>query len=247
MSKKILIVGGSSGLGRQLAILFARDKNTVAVLARRGQLLTELKLELPGLIIRQGDISSENISGIIGELIAELKGLDIIIIAASVVHFNKTLAAEQEKDTISVNVNGFTKIVTTAWQYLASSGGGQIVGISSIAAARGNKQAPAYHASKAFQSIYLESLRVRARHEKNNIIVTELVPGYMATEMGKGERLFWIATVDKAGRQSYSAILKKRKRAFITKRWWFVYHIQRLLPIFIYDWVVNAKWKLMKK
>ena len=243
MSKKILIIGGSSGLGRQLAILFAREKNTVAVLARRGQLLTELKLELPGLIIRQADISTENITGIIGELITELQGLDIIIIAASIIHFNKTLAPDLENETVSVNVNGFTKIVTTAWQYFKSAGSGQIVGISSIAAARGNKNAPAYHASKAFQSVYLESLRVRARHEKNNISITELVPGYMKTDMGKGERLFWVASVDKAGRQSYRAILKKRKRAFISKRWWFVYHIQRLLPIFIYDWLMNRKWK----
>ncbi len=246
MSKKILIVGGSSGLGRQLAVLFARDKHTVAVLARRGQLLTELQLELPGLLIKQADISAEGINEIIGELIAELKGLDIIIIAASIIQFNPSLAPLPENETVKVNVTAFTKILSTAWQYFKSAGGGQIVGITSIAAARGNKMAPAYHASKAFQSIYLESLRVKAKHEQNNICITELVPGYMDTEMGKGERMFWVSSVSKAGRQSFRAIQSRKKRAFIGKRWWFVYHFQRFLPIFIYDWVVNGKWKLTK-
>jgi short-subunit dehydrogenase len=248
MSQKILIIGASSGLGRELALLYAQNGCRVAVMARREGLLKELHQQFPAtIIVKRADIADENISQHIAEAIHELNGLDTIILAASIIQFNHDLSAEPENETVSINVSGFTRIITAAWKYFSEKGGGHIVGITSIAAARGNKIAPAYHASKSFQSIYLESLRVKAKHAKNNIAVTELVPGYMHTAMGKGDRMFWVITVEKAARRAIRAIDKKRKRVFIPKRWWWVYHIQRLLPIFIYDWIVNGNWKLKKK
>ncbi len=247
MTKKILIVGGSSGLGSQLAILYARHHCDGAVIARREHLLTELREQFPDRIItKRADIADETIGDTIRETIQTLKGADIVIIAASIIQLNDSLKAGPEDETVAVNVKGFTKVANVAWDYFKSKGEGHIAGITSVAAARGNKLAPAYHASKAFQSIYLEGLRVKAKHEKNKITVTELIPGYINTAMGKGDRLFWVASVEKAARQAQRAIGKKRKRAFITKRWWWVYHIQRVLPIFIYDWVVNGNWKLKK-
>jgi short-subunit dehydrogenase len=138
-------------------------------------------------------------------------------------------------------------VLNTAWHYFKEKGNGHIVAVTSIAAARGNKAAPAYNASKAFQSNYLEALRVMSKYEKNKIVITELIPGFIDTAMGKGDRMFWIATVDKAARQSKRAIDKKRMRAFITKRWWLIYRILRLLPVFIYDPFINGSWKLNRK
>jgi short-subunit dehydrogenase len=241
MNKRVLIIGGSSGLGRQLAAVYAGTGASVAVVARRGQLLNELKIELPSIIIRQADIADPSIITIIGELLIELKGLDLLILAASIIHFNPSLDPLAEEETIEVNVKGFTRILDVVWPYLKSAGSGQIAGITSIAAARGNKMAPAYHASKAYQSIYLESLRVRAAFEKNNIAVTEIIPGYMDTAMGIGDRKFWVAPVKKAARQAFNAIEQKRKRVFVTKRWELIYYGQRWMPGFMYDWFVNRK------
>ncbi len=248
MNKKVLIVGGSSGLGRRLSELYATEGYNVGVIARREDMLIELQQLFPEKIfIKKADITDANISLLVKELIATLNGLDIIIVAASIINFNNELLPEPEQETIAINVKGYINVLTTAWQYFKEKGQGQIVGITSIAAARGNKVAPAYHASKSFQSIYLESLRIKAKYEKNGITVTELTPGYINTAMGKGERMFWVATVDKAAQQAKKAIEKKRARAFITKRWWIIYHIQRFLPIFIYDSVVNGSWKLKRK
>jgi short-subunit dehydrogenase len=148
---------------------------------------------------------------------------------------------QYEKETIDVNVSGFAKVIDLAWTYFKSQGSGQIVGVSSVAAIRGNKMAPAYHASKSFQHIYLESLRVRAGFEKNNITITELIPGYMDTEMGKGDRRFWIASVEKAARQAFRAIQAKRNIVFITKRWWLIFQIQKHLPFWLYEKLINRK------
>ncbi len=244
MNQKVIIIGGSSGLGRALAVRFALAGDTVGVLARREHLLDELAQQFPGKIFcRKADIADEYSVEWLRELIALLQGANIIILAASVIHFNPDLANGPESETIDINVKGFTRVSAYAWDYFKKQGGGQLVGISSIAAARGNKQAPAYHASKAYQSVYLESLRVKAKKEKNNIRITELVPGYLQTAMGKGDRVFWSSTAERAAGMAYRAIRRKRNRAFIPKRWWWVYHIQRLLPTFIYDWVVNGNWK----
>ncbi|HSU28753.1 MAG TPA: SDR family NAD(P)-dependent oxidoreductase [Chitinophagaceae bacterium] len=248
MNKKIIVVGGTSGLGRRLAELYAAQGSMVGVIGRREELLTELKNAYPkNITVQKADVTNEDIGENLRKLIAGMGNVDTIIITASVAHLNDEFHFQPEIDTISLNVNGFGQVLQTAWDYFKTRGSGQIVGVTSIAAIRGNKRAPAYHASKAFQSIYLESLRVKAKHEKNGIIVTELIPGYIDTQMGKGNRLFWVASLKKAGRQSKRAIDNKRKRVFITKRWWFVYTFLKWIPGSIYVPLVNGSWKLKQK
>jgi short-subunit dehydrogenase len=248
MAKNILIVGATSGLGRQLAKLYAEEGCHVGIIGRRENLLQEIKQEFGEAVYTlKADINDSTIGDQVIQFIQLMKGIDMIIVAASVVEFNHELQYEPEMKTVGINVNGFTRVINAAWDHFKQKGYGHIVGVTSIAAARGNKAAPAYHASKAFQSTYLESLRIKAKHDNNKISITELVPGYMDTAMGKGDRVFWMISVEKAARQSKKAIDKKKSRAFIPKRWWFVYHIQRLLPTFIYDSVVNGSWKLKRK
>jgi short-subunit dehydrogenase len=248
MQKRVLIIGGSSGLGKKLAELFAADGWKVGIIARRDQLLKDIAAQFPGnVFVRAADIRNESIEADINEVIQAMQGMDMLILAASIVEINKDLQVAPELNTVQTNVYGFTRVINIAWKYFMKNGGGQIVAITSIAAARGNKQATAYNASKSFQSVYLEGLRLKAKNERNNISITELVPGYMDTAMGKGDRMFWIATVEKAARQSKKAILKKRRKAFITKRWWWVYHILRNLPSFIYERIINGSWKLKSR
>jgi short-subunit dehydrogenase len=247
-NKKILIIGASSGLGRKLAELYAEDGCDVGIIGRRENLLKEVEQKYPGKIfIKKADIKDDTINAAINALIMEMGNVDMIIIAASIVNFNFSFAPESELETTDINVKGYLHVLNSAWHYFKQKGGGHIIGITSIAAARGNKMAPAYHASKAFQSIYLESLRIKAKHEKNNIIVTEIIPGYVDTSMGKGERLFWVSSIDKAAKLTKKAIAKKRTKAFVPKKWWFIYHIQKFMPTFIYDRIVNGSWKLKTK
>jgi short-subunit dehydrogenase len=248
MSKNVLIVGASSGIGRRLAEFYAAEGNKVGILARREDLLKEIQQQFPSSVyMRKADVSEETISKIIEELIQEMNGIDILIIAAAVIEYNPENLAAPELKSISINVKGFVQLMNTAWHYFKNKGGGQIVTITSIAAARGNKSAPAYNASKAFQSSYSEGLRIKARHEKNNISITELIPGYVDTDMGKSDRAFWIIPADKAARLAYKAIRQKRKRAFIPKRWWWIYTFLKVLPAFIYDTIVNSAWQTKSK
>jgi short-subunit dehydrogenase len=242
MQKKILIIGGSSGLGKRLAEMYAAEGCLVGIVGRRENLLKELQKQYPEHIsILSADITGSTITDELRNFIGKINGIDIFIITASTIEFNNELNDKKEIITVDTNVKSFVQLINIAWEYFRQKGKGHIVGVTSVAAVRGNKLAPAYHASKAFQSTYLESLRIKAKHEKNNIIITELVPGYMDTEMGKGNRLFWVASIEKAARQSKKAIQKKKAKAFITKRWWFYYQLCRFLPSFIYTRIINSK------
>lgn len=244
MKKKIIILGASSGIGRELARQYAAEGHAVLAVARRQELLDTLQQEFPAQIkVQAADIRQLVQDRLLATLIETLGGLDLLILAASVVRLNPALDERQETETLAVNAGAFQEIMLQSWHWMAAHGGGQLAGITSIAAARGNKVAPSYHATKAFQSVLLEGLRVKARAERNGIVVTELIPGYVQTAMGKGDRVFWSVTAEKAATQIRKAITKKRSRAFIPKRWWWIFHIQRLLPIFIYDRLVNSRWK----
>lgn len=61
----------------------------------------------------------------------------------------------------------------------------------------GGGAAPAYNASKAYQINYAEGLRQRAAKSGLPLPVTDIRPGFVATEMAKGEGLFWVMPVDR--------------------------------------------------
>ena len=107
---------------------------------------------------------------------------------------------------------------------------GHLVGITSVASLVGNRHVPAYHASKGFQSSYLESLWMKARKTKKaSITITNILPGYIDTDIITGPT-FWMASLDKAVPQIYSAIKKKKRKAYITKRWRLVALMMRIVP-----------------
>lgn len=246
-NNNIIIIGASSGIGRKMAEYYAINGAKVGIIARREHLLEDIKSLFPeNIFIKCSDIADGKFVADFKDLIHTLNGVNLVIIASSVIDFPKDKLPEKN-ETININVEGFHTAVNIAWNYFKQTGSGHIVGVTSIAAARGNKLAPAYHASKSFQSIYLESLRVRSKFEQNRIIITELIPGYLDTDMGIGNRLFWVTTVEKAAKQAISAIRKKKNKAFITKKWWIIFHFQRLLPSCLYDRIINGAWSLKRK
>lgn len=109
-------------------------------------------------------------------------------------------------------------------------GHGHLVNISSIASHLGSGHAPSYNASKAFQVIYLEGLRLNADKSRLPIHVTDIRPGFVDTEMAKGSKLFWLATPEKAAAQIATAIRRKRRVAYVTRRWILMAWILRCLP-----------------
>ncbi len=203
----------------------------VGLAGRRVELLKGLQKELQGRsYVKRIDVADPSAMDQLKELIAEMGGADVVIVSSGTGFINPGLEWGKEKETIDVNVSGFAAMANVAFEYFRGRGSGHLVGISSIAAIRGGGEAPAYNASKAFASNYLEGLRQKAGKLKLPITVTDIQPGFVDTAMAQGEGLFWVAPARKAARQIFSAIEKKKSHAYVTKRWRLIAWLLKLIP-----------------
>ena len=234
--KKAIIIGASSGIGRRLAVILSKNGYTVCATGRRGDLLRSLQSELSsGSFVRTMDVSdTENAVKTFKTITEDLGGIDLVVISAGTGHLNPDLQWNKEKDTIDVNVTGFSAMVGAAYHHFIKQRSGHLVGISSLAALRGGGDAPAYNASKAFVVSYLQGLRHKTAKLKIPIYITDIRPGFVDTAMAQGDGLFWVQSPEKAAGQIFAAIQKKRKVAYITKRWILIAWVLRLLPDAIY-------------
>jgi len=233
--KKIIIVGATSGIGRKMAEFYAAKGNIVGITGRRRELLEEIENMFPGTIKTECfDVTAnENIERLTS-LIQKTGGMDILVYSSGIGELSKGLDWEIDKLTVDTNVNGFIEIANWTFNYFIKQGHGNMAVISSIAANRGNSWAPAYSASKAFQSNYFEGLAIKAKKMKKDIWITCVEPGFVATKMAKGHKRFWIVPVEKASRQIINAIEKKKQKAYISKRWWLIARLMRLVPFWLY-------------
>lgn len=229
--QRIIIIGATSGIGKELAKLYTKDGNKVGVSGRRRQLLNELQQQYPDQIVTECfDVTGTDNITHLESLINKLGGLDVLIYSSGYGDVNKSLDWKTEQSTTQTNVNGFIEIAVYTFNYFVKQGRGQMAAISSIAAVRGNSMAPAYSASKAFMSSYMEGLSVKARKMKLDIHLTDIQPGFVNTKMAKSEMLFWVSSVEKAAKQMYRAIQKKRRKVYITKRWFIIAWLLKWLP-----------------
>jgi short-subunit dehydrogenase len=235
--KKAIIIGATSGIGRGLAKLLADDNYKVGITGRRTELLNELKNKNPNsYFIKSFDVTDTKIAvEKLEELTTELGGLDLLIISSGTGDINEKLDFEIEKRTIDTNVTGFTCIANWTFNYFVKQKCGHLVAISSVGGLRGSRQAPSYNATKAYQMNYLEALRQKATKLKQPIFVTDVRPGFVDTDMAKGNGQFWVASVDKATRQIFNAIISKKKIVYVTKRWRIIATILKRIPRPIYD------------
>ena len=213
MSKKAIIIGATSGIGKELAKLMVADGYIVAITGRREEELQKTKSSNPEkYIIKKQDVTLlKESEKVFWELVDELEKVDVIVYSSGIASPNYDLEWKKEADTLNVNVMGAVKIYGLAYGLFRKQGYGHLVGISSVAGIRGNRHVPAYFASKAFQNNYLESLWMKAKRSKSDIHVTDIAPGFVDTKMALGDT-FGMASLEKATQQIYRAIKKKRKR-----------------------------------
>jgi short-subunit dehydrogenase len=235
VSKRAIVVGASSGIGRELALQLVKDGYCVGITGRRLHMLEEVKAIQPSsFVISSFDVSLDDNAKKMDQLVAQLGGLDLCIISSGTGEFNLKLEYETELRTLKVNINGFTEIADWCYEYFINKGNGHLAAITSIAGLRGNALAPAYNATKAFQINYLEGLRKRAYKFSRDMIITDIRPGFVKTEIAKGDGLFWVAPVKKAAKQIIRAIIKKREVVYITRRWKLIAFCLRWVPDFFY-------------
>lgn len=232
-----IVVGASSGIGRALARLLAQNDYKVGITGRRTALLAELKTENPSAFFtRTFDAShTDTVADHLNTLASEMGGLDLLIVSAGAGELNPALDFRLEKSTLDLNVSGFTAICDWGFRYFEHQGSGHLAAITSVGGLRGNRHAPAYNASKAYQINYLEGLRQKATRLKQPVFITDIRPGFVDTDMAKGEGRFWVMSVDKTARQVFRALRRKRNIVYVTRRWALVAFLLKRIPGYLYD------------
>jgi len=233
-----VIIGASSGIGQALAHQLNREGWRLGLLARRVDRLEAIRQTLPpNAAVQYMDVARDDATSIFDTFVDKLGGADLVIISSGTGHLNRGLDISLDVDTVSVNVSGFMKLAQAAMRHFLKRGGGHLVGVTSVAALRGNRDAAAYAASKAFQSVYLDGLRELATKSGHPIAVTEVQPGFVDTAMMKTDRplsplVRWlvVASPEKAAHQIARAIRKRAKHAYITKRYSLAAFAARFLP-----------------
>lgn len=243
--KKAIVIGASSGIGREVAKTLAHHGFELGMVGRRTHLLENLQQEISTKgYIKTIDISkTDEAITLLKELITEMGGLDLIVImAGAYAQFDPNREWESTKKLIEVDVAGYSAMVFTAMEHFEKQKYGHLVGVTSIDALRGIPQAPSYSAAKGYASLLLEGMRNRMIQENLPIYVTELLPGWVDVEhtcFSQMPGTFWVASTKDAAAQIYDAIKAKKKRAYITKRWIFFAWFMKLAP----DWLFNRLFK----
>ena len=235
--KKAIVFGATSGIGKSLTEILIKEGYQIAVTGRRLDKLTALKKQYPAsILVKQNDIQDvADVEKVFNEIVAEFGSIDLVVQSSGVGYVNPKLEWEQQKQTINTNVLGCTRLYILAYNLFKKQQFGQLVGISSIASLRGNRSAPDYFASKAYQKAYLESLYIKTKSiQSKKVYITEIRPGFVDTDMAKGDGQFWVATKVKAAKQIYGLIKRKKSVGYVTKRWQLISLLLKIVPNRIY-------------
>ncbi len=215
-----LITGASSGLGRGLAVWFAKQGVTVYAAARRVAELEKLRDECASfsgkvvplaLDVSDGDATFARVE----KLDAESGGLDLVVANAGVgsASYGKRIDWPHISRMLKVNVEGATATLTGALSGMVARGRGHIVGVSSIAALNGMPRMGAYCGSKAYVATFLQGLRLDVA--PLGIDVTCLHPGYVKTQMtAKNTKMPFLLEADDAVERMAKAI-ERRDETFL--------------------------------
>ena len=233
--KRAIVMGASSGMGREVARLLLQKGWHVGVAARRKERLDELCNEFPQLVVaEQIDVTSEDAKERLLMLVGKLGGMDVYLHSSGVGWQNVDLDADLEMRTVLTNGVGFTRMIDAAFRYFRENNGGHIVAISSIAGTKGLGPAPSYSATKAFQNTYLESLEQLSCNLGLGISITDIRPGFVDTPLIENANYPLKLDAQLVARQIVKAIELKRHVSIIDWRYRCLVAGWRLLPRWVW-------------
>jgi NADP-dependent 3-hydroxy acid dehydrogenase YdfG len=244
----ILITGASSGIGRALAVEYARGGARIALCARREAELQAVAAQVRELggqaLVLPADVSDVDAAAeAVRKADQDLGSLDLVIANAG--RGGATLATrltwQDVGPMLDLNVRGALATLVAAIPVMLAQKGGHLVGVSSLAGVRALPAAATYSASKAALSTFLESLRIDLH--PTGIRVTDVQPGFVTTPATEGAThpMPFLWPVDRAARH----IVRRLEKAppLVAFPWPLVVatRFARLLPPWIYDRVMRAQ------
>jgi short-subunit dehydrogenase len=237
---KVFLTGASSGIGEELARLYAARGATLGLVARRGDFLDRLKSSLAvptetyPCDVR--DAAAMRSAG--ADFIARHGTPDLVIANAGISYGNITTSEKDVEvflEILDINVIGMVNTFHPFAAAMRKSGAGKLAGIASIAGFRGLPGATAYSASKAAAISYLEGLRVEMR--PRGVRVVTICPGFIATPMTEKNPypMPFIIKADDAARRIVRVLDSSKSFAVIPWQMAIIGRLLKLVPIALFD------------
>ncbi len=234
--KKAIIIGATSGIGQEVAKLLIQQGWHVGIVGRREEVLRTLQATAPEQIeIEKLDVTEPDAPERLHRLIDKLGDMDLFFLSSGVGNQNQDLKPEIELNTARTNVEGFIRMVTTAFDFFKERGSGHIAVISSIAGTKGLGVAPAYSATKRFQNTYIDALAQLARMQHLNICFTDIRPGFVATDLLKSGKYPMLMQADRVALHIIKALKRKKRVAVIDGRYGVLVFFWRLIPRWLWE------------
>lgn len=206
--KRVLVTGGSRGIGRAIVELFAAEGASVTFFFRENASAAD---EVVGAARRAGrhveaarvDVRDAAACAQAVERVIEAGGVDVLVNNAAIVR-DALLASVEDDDleaVLATNVRGVVHVTRAVLPHMISRRAGKIVSMSSVAAARGGKGQTTYAASKGAVESMTRALAVEVA--SRNITVNAVAPGIIETDMSRRIR-------EHAGDRATATILMRR-------------------------------------
>ena len=240
----VLITGASSGIGFELAKIFAQNNFDLILVAMNPDKLDKAKQELAqryqvAINAISLDLSVANAAVTLAAQIKELgKTVDILVNNAGYGDHAGFLDSSwpRQKNIVDLNIIALMQLTHIFGQEMRTRGFGRILNIASIAALQAGPYMSIYYASKAFVLSFSQA--VAAELEGTGVTVTALCPGPTATNFEaashmKNSRMFKIfkpTSAEKMAGAGYKAVMKGRRVKFYGASGALVNLMSRLLP-----------------
>ena len=214
MNKKtIWIRGGSTGIGKALAIKFSNKGWNVAVSARRVELLNELCDQYENITAFPLDVKhKENCFEVFNQIKNKFNDIDICFFSTGTWNpkKEKDIDVEQMEEVFKVNFFGTVNTIKAVEQHFKDRKNGVITIVSSIAGYRGLPNSTGYGPSKSALNNLAESLYFDFK--RSNVRVCLVSPGFIKTPMtDKNDfKMPFLKTPEYAADQIYNGLVNKK-------------------------------------
>lgn len=239
---KILITGASSGIGEELARIYASQENELILLARREERLKNLAQELvPHAKSVEIVVADVTFFDELQEKIKLIGAVDMVILNAgiSIGHSHTITPFKQFKKLFDVNLLANHAILEILLPHFRAQKSGKIVFISSLASLISMPTSKAYSSSKRALNAYAEGIRYKFKNE--GIKVVTILPGFIKSELTDKNSFHmpFLLSTEEGVKKIKNAIDKEKRFYAFPLRFYFIISLLNVLPQFLRDKIVN--------
>ena len=252
MNKKVIwITGGSTGIGKALALKFANNGWTVAISARRENLLKEIEDKHQNIKSFPLDVNDkEKCKSVFENIKKELGDIEICFFSTGTwdPKKEKEIDVEQIENVFKVNFFGTLNSIKAVEEYFKNKKDGTITIVSSIAGYRGLPNSTGYGPSKSALNNLAESLYFD--FGRSNVRVCLVSPGFIKTPMtDKNDfKMPFLKTPEYAAEKIYDGLVNKNSfEIHFPKSLTMILKILSFLPNKIYFGLIGKLTKYQKK